>query len=71
MSAPIYQNCFLENFYLAAPGPRCMWDLLVVALGSSSLIRDQTQAPCIGSVESQMPGHQRHPPNFAFNININ
>ena len=52
MSAPIYQNSFLENFYLAAPGPRCMWDLLVVALGSSSLIRDQTQAPCIGSVES-------------------
>ena len=33
MSAPIYQNCFLENFSLAAPGARCMWDLLVVACG--------------------------------------
>ena len=45
--------------YLAALGP---WILVVGAgsllhVGSSSLIRVRTQAPCIGRAESQSLGH--------------
>ena len=40
-------------YFLAVSGLSCgIWDLPVGELGSSSLIRDQTQAPCIGSVKS-------------------
>ena len=49
---------FFLNFlfiYLAVPGLSCgTWNLqsLFQHAGSSSLTRDQTQATCIGSVES-------------------
>ena len=39
--------------YLAASGHSChMWDLWLWLARSGSLIREQTQAPCIGMVES-------------------
>ena len=63
------ENIYL--FILAEPGLRCgMRDLLVAVCGllscgmhagSSSLIRDWTQAPCIGSVESYPVDHQGSP----------
>ena len=47
---------FLKRFifmYLTVLGHSCgMWLLLLQHAGSSSLTRDQTQAPCIGSMES-------------------
>ena len=55
--------------YLAALGVshgtrdlRCgMQDLSLWHMGSSSLARDQTQAPCIASMESWPPDHQGSP----------
>ena len=50
--------------YLAGPGLSCgMWDLQSSwqHVGSCSLTRDQTQAPCTGSVESQPLDHQGSP----------
>ena len=38
-----------------------MWDLQLRHVGSSSLTRDQTWAPCIGSTESQLLDHQGSP----------
>ena len=51
------KNFFLIFIYLAAPGLSCsMWDLRchVRTLSCSmwDLVRDRTQAPCIGSMES-------------------
>ena len=53
---------FLKDFfifiliYLAGPGLSSrMWDIIFFKLrhvGSSSLTRDQTWGPCVGSVES-------------------
>ena len=48
--------------YLAALGLRCgMQDLQLWQVGSSSLTRDRTQAPCLGSRESQLLDHQESP----------
>ena len=57
-------------FFLASPGISCVTqDLslrhansLLQPVGSSSLIRDRSQAPCVGSVKSQPLGHQGCPP---------
>ena len=57
-------------FFLPAPGRSCgMWDLhcgmralsCSMHVGSSSLARDRTQAPCIGSTESYPLDHQGSP----------
>ena len=63
---PWWFDClFSKNTYLAVPGVSCvMWDMQdfqLQPLGSSSLTRDQTQAPCIRNVESQPLHHQGSP----------
>ena len=64
-------NLFIfYNIYLAAPGLSCctqdlccrVWDLSCgMCVRSSSLTRDRTRAPCIGSVESYPLDHQGSP----------
>ena len=57
--------------YLAAQGLNCgMQDLLLWHVGSSSQTRDQTQAPCVGSPESQPLDHQGSPQFDFFKIII-
>ena len=46
-------------------------ELLVVAVGSSSLTGAQTWGPCIGSGESQLLGHQGSPSRFYFSHSTN
>ena len=53
-SAPFFKKkLFIYLFILVAPGLR-----YGMHLGSSSLSRDRTRAPCIGSVESYPLDHQ-------------
>ena len=39
-------------------------------VGSSSLTRDRTRAPCIGSTESYPLDHQGSPRDFFFNVHV-
>lgn len=52
----IFLFVFLKNYfiYLARPGLSCssLGDLYILAYGSSSQTRDQTQAPLYGHTES-------------------
>ena len=49
----------LPWFYLFLAPPVDMWDPIY-------LTRDQTQVPCIGSMESQSLDHQRNPQSFHY-----
>ena len=49
--------------YLVVPGLNCG-----MHVGSSSLTRDQTQAPCTGSAESYPLRHQGSPNTYLFMI---
>ena len=74
----------LHNFFnIYLFGLRCrMWDLFSCSMwtlslwhvGSGFLTKDQTQAPCTGSKESQLLDHQRSPFNnftkVTFHINL-
>ena len=73
-------SCCMQDLHCS------MWDLLVVACGflscgtwalswgmhagSSSLTRDWTQAPCIGSAECYPLDHQGSPPSSVFLISV-
>ena len=57
-------RCGMQDLLVAAGGllSCSMWTLSCgMHVGSSSLTRDQTQAPCIGSVESYPLDHQGNP----------
>ena len=58
-----FKNIYLLLFiYLAEPGLSCSrQDLQWQHVGSSSLTRDQTQAPCTGSREPQPLDHKGSP----------
>ena len=57
----IYIYIFFFLIYLTVLGFRC-WHL-----SSNSLTRNRTQAPCIGTAESQPLDHQGSPSSFNFN----
>ena len=61
--ALVSKNGWLLFIYLVALGVSCgMWTLSCsMHMGSSSLTRDQTWTPCIGSVESYPLHHQGSP----------
>ena len=46
------------------------WKLLVSACGSSSLTRERTWVPCIGSTESQPLDHQGSPHMYVFIVRV-
>ena len=61
----IYLSTYLFLF-LAAPGLSCG-----MHAGSSSLTRDRTWAPCIGSAESYPLDHQGYPQGNALSVKNN
>ena len=49
VSAIQLKKNFISSFYFPVPGLSCGMQTLSICVGSSSLTRDGTLAPCIGS----------------------
>ena len=58
-------HCSMLDLHCSMWDLHCdMWDLQLQHVGSSSLTRDSTRAPCIGSTESQPLDHQGSPQDY-------